>query len=256
MKTLLLRSLTGLVFVALVVGSVLWDHIAFVCVFGFFTFVSLFEYARLREKTNGLKFQWHSIISGMLIYVAFYLNSLLFTEIPLLIVPAKVSPLFTEIIFSITYIALPFSLLQVMPFIPVTIHFSFPVALCLFILIWTYDTFAYLTGMLFGRHKLAEKISPKKTWEGVIGGALFCFASAYILSLYVPELTIALWFVFAVITIIAGTIGDLFESVLKRKADVKDSGAILPGHGGILDRFDAVLFIVPFVFLFLSFIKC
>jgi phosphatidate cytidylyltransferase len=127
----------------------------------------------------------------------------------------------------------------------------------LFILIWTNDTFAYIVGKSMGKHKLFERISPKKTIEGFIGGILFAVFAGYLISkLYIKaspkfsEKSIVIWCIIALIVGIIGTIGDLIESKFKRIAGVKDSGKIMPGHGGILDRLDSVIFVAPFVFLF------
>ena len=127
----------------------------------------------------------------------------------------------------------------------------------LFILIWTNDTFAYIVGKSMGKHKLFERISPKKTIEGFLGGILFAVFAGYLISkLYIKaspkfsEKSILIWCIIALIVGIIGTIGDLIESKFKRIAGVKDSGKIMPGHGGILDRLDSVIFVAPFVFLF------
>ena len=124
----------------------------------------------------------------------------------------------------------------------------------MFVIIWTSDVFAYLAGSMFGKHKLMERISPKKTWEGSIGGLFFSLIAAYILSLLVPQLSLVEWMILTIIIVISGTLGDLVESLLKRNADVKDSGTIFPGHGGVLDRFDAVIFATPMVFVYINLI--
>jgi phosphatidate cytidylyltransferase len=123
----------------------------------------------------------------------------------------------------------------------------------LFILIWTNDTFAYLVGKSIGKHKLLERISPKKTIEGFIGGVVFAVILGYIISKYYIEVNqsnIYIWIIIALIVGIFGTIGDLIESKFKRIAGIKDSGKIMPGHGGILDRLDSVIFVAPIVYLF------
>jgi phosphatidate cytidylyltransferase len=107
---------------------------------------------------------------------------------------------------------------------------------------------------MFGRHKFFERLSPKKTWEGTIGGALFGIAGSFVLSLFYPELTIPEWIGYALTIIIFGTFGDLFESMMKRTAGLKDSGNIMPGHGGILDRFDSILMAAPFAFIYIVFV--
>jgi phosphatidate cytidylyltransferase len=119
----------------------------------------------------------------------------------------------------------------------------------IFVLIWVYDSASYACGSLFGKHPLFPRISPKKTIEGMIGGAFFTLLFAYFFN-HCPELgnySNIEWLVIAVVIIIAATFGDLVESLLKRSLDIKDSGSIMPGHGGFLDRFDAFLFTVPFV---------
>lgn len=122
-----------------------------------------------------------------------------------------------------------------------------------FILIWVNDSFAYLTGMLIGRHKMWERHSPNKTWEGTIGGALFCIAAAILAGPHFDADThVAGWAVIGLICSVAGTLGDLVESMFKRYCGVKDSGKIMPGHGGVLDRFDSILMTVPFVMLIIG----
>lgn len=122
----------------------------------------------------------------------------------------------------------------------------------LFVIIWSSDVFAYLVGSAIGKNRLFERVSPKKSWEGSIGGLSFALLAAYILSLIYPQISLVNWLVLAIIIVIAGTFGDLVESMLKREAGVKDSGTILPGHGGVLDRFDATIFAVPFVFVYVN----
>lgn len=117
-------------------------------------------------------------------------------------------------------------------------------------MIWCNDTFAYICGKLFGKHKLYEKISPKKTIEGFIGGLLFTQIAAFVIFRYMEiGASLTFWMCTALGISIIGTIGDLIESKYKRQAGVKDSGSIMPGHGGILDRFDSILFAAPFIFL-------
>ncbi len=125
----------------------------------------------------------------------------------------------------------------------------------LFILIWTNDTGAYLTGSLLGRHKLFERVSPKKSWEGSVGGAVFTLAAGLLFWRFSGVGGAAQWIGLSLLTVVAGTYGDLLESLLKRSAGVKDSGKILPGHGGILDRFDSILLAAPVALAYLEIIR-
>jgi len=119
----------------------------------------------------------------------------------------------------------------------------------IFILIWVNDSFAYLVGKSIGRTKLFPAVSPKKTWEGTIGGFIFTMGAAYIMARYEPIVNPLQWMILAAVIVITGSLGDLIESKLKRGAGVKDSGAILPGHGGMLDRLDSLVFAAPFAYL-------
>ena len=156
---------------------------------------------------------------------------------------------------GIIYITLPIMLFSMIG-IPVNDPGNYRMHLVLgfFIILWSSDTGAYLAGMKFGKHKLFERISPKKTWEGSIGGTALALTVAWILSRYFPELSLNEWLVFAFIIVVFGSLGDLAESLLKRSLNVKDSGSILPGHGGALDRFDGLFGAAPFVFLYLYFL--
>lgn len=125
------------------------------------------------------------------------------------------------------------------------------VPLGIVLLIWANDTFAYFTGSLLGKHKILPAISPKKSWEGFFGGLIFALITGWILSRYFSKLNLQQWMIVALIVVVFGTIGDFFESMIKRQAGVKDTGNLLPGHGGFLDRFDALIFCVPFVAMYL-----
>lgn len=151
------------------------------------------------------------------------------------------------------YLTLPLSLLSFLAFgYDKSGEYHYALILGLFIFIWVNDSFAYLSGSLWGKHKMFERISPKKSWEGFIGGVLFTIAAAVIYSHYFPELSLLEWVGYALITIVAGTYGDLIESLFKRTLGVKDSGNILPGHGGILDRIDSVVFAIFGQFIYIE----
>lgn len=151
---------------------------------------------------------------------------------------------------GILYVAVPFALINILTF-----HgdsYSYEILLGLLILTWANDIGAYFTGILFGKTKLFERISPKKSWEGSVGGAIFAAVSAFVVSNYFEGLNRFEWIIISVIVVIAGTYGDLVESHFKRSMQIKDSGSSIPGHGGFLDRFDSLLLAVPFVVVFLK----
>ena len=161
----------------------------------------------------------------------------------------------SKYLYLLGYVILPFIFITKISF--GVVDYNPKIIIGLFILIWTNDTFAYIVGKSIGKNKLFEKISPKKTIEGFFGGIVFAILAGYLISKYYIKATpqfsdksILIWTIIAVIVGVIGTIGDLIESKFKRIAGVKDSGKIMPGHGGILDRLDSVIFVAPFVFLF------
>ena len=164
-------------------------------------------------------------------------------------------------LFPLIYIVVPFSMLPFSAFSRTGLGsllphgntiFSPGIVVGFFLILWANDTGAYITGMLFGRHRLMERISPKKSWEGVFGGAVIALIAAWLLSTFMGVVSTAGWLVIAIVISVAGTFGDLIESMLKRSMGVKDSGAIMPGHGGFLDRFDSTFLSFPLVYLFIS----
>ncbi len=164
--------------------------------------------------------------------------------------PDKFTTNFVSITSGLFYVLLPLSLIPFICFYDG--YYDYHLLFGFFILLWTYDSFAYITGVLVGRHRIMPSLSPKKSWEGFGGGLIFAISMSYVASLFFSRLTFIEWAGLAVIIVITATAGDFIESAMKRNAAVKDSGKFLPGHGGILDRFDSVLFSVPFVYLYLS----
>ena len=160
---------------------------------------------------------------------------------------------FTNIAYTflgLFYVAIPFSLLNIAVFDETGYHFE--VILGCLLILWASDTGAYFAGTFFGKRKLFERISPKKSWEGFFGGAVLALLFAFGVSKYLDYLNTVQWMVVAVIIIVAGTFGDLIESLLKRSIEIKDSGTTLPGHGGFLDRFDGLLISAPFIVAYLE----
>ena len=148
------------------------------------------------------------------------------------------------------YIGTPFALMHSLAFYHGGYHFQLPLAV--FILVWINDTGAYLSGVTIGKHKFFERISPKKTWEGTIGGFVFTLLGSYVISLFWHDLSMVQWLFFGGVISIMSVLGDLLESMFKRSIGVKDSGSILPGHGGFLDRFDAVIFALPMAVFYIE----
>ena len=278
MKTLITRTLTGIAFVVLVVAAVLGSEWFLVNVFLFFTCLAMYEYRTLL-KQNNIKLSVAFYIIGLLVYfivssasswifmlpyaplwtVVILLLSVFVLFFTLFIVGlfSKQEQPFQSIsyaVLGILWIVIPFALVNFVPMLR-GVSGKF-LLLSVFIFIWLYDTFAYCVGMLIGKHRLFERISPKKSWEGAIGSTLLTLTAAYFANLLFPivPLTPFQWMGLALIIIVFGTLGDLVESLFKRQLSVKDSGAILPGHGGILDRFDSLLLAMPFVLLYLSII--
>jgi phosphatidate cytidylyltransferase len=269
-KELTTRTLTGAGLVVLMAIAILLGKYSFFLFFALLIVGSLWEFYNISELLG----KHPQKISGITIGIVVFLFSFLYssgyveTETMLLIILGILYLIISELyrkhqepfeniastIMGIIYIAVPISMLWPIVFRDNIYQFNYHLILSYFIIIWTYDSFAYLTGVVLGKTKLFERISPKKSWEGAIGGFVFALLAAYILSRFFNELTMYQWFVFAAITTVFGTFGDLAESLLKRSADIKDSGNILPGHGGLLDRFDAMFLAIPALYLYLQFI--
>jgi phosphatidate cytidylyltransferase len=263
MNNLVVRSLTGLVFISAIIGSILWNEWAVTLIFGGFMLLGIHEFTGLVNKHTPYSVQrWFTITVAALIFVAFaadfsghFETEGLFLLLPVLLI-SLVSSLFRQSTTPLQNAAIGFFswIYILVPFIMI-VHIAFaennPWELIgMFVLIWTNDTMAYATGRLFGRTKLFERISPKKTWEGTIGGILFALLAGFLWSVYLSELPLWFWLIVSPLVAAAAIFGDLFESQLKRQLGVKDSGTILPGHGGILDRFDAALLAVPVFYAF------
>lgn len=262
------RTLTGIVFVVVLVGAIWFSPLSFFLLLLFINTLGLWEYASIFEGRPEAPNKWVTtaigtiifmlLLSGSLLPVPAYLTKLI---IPLLFVPCiaelysgKADP-FQRAALSmsgILYLILPLYCFDLIATSSTHYHYTWQLPLSYFILIWSSDTFAYLSGRAFGKHKLFERISPKKTWEGSIGGAICTMLISFVLYRFYGIYPLPVWLGLAVIIVVCGTLGDLVESMLKRSLDVKDSGNILPGHGGILDRFDSLLFSAPFAWAFLS----
>lgn len=258
MNETLTRTLSGAVYIILLVGCALFP-VPFVLLFGVFMALAVYEFCALTNIPKTLPIVLASLSYGLFTAVnwtdtfsAALLLATLFVSIRLLqfLFSARFSPLdvSSRYVALIGYIVLPFLILSKLPFLGG--EFRSATIIGIFILIWANDTFAFLVGKAIGKRKLFEAVSPKKTREGFFGGWIFALAFSIPVALFLAKDALWQWLVIATIVSYFGTLGDLIESKFKRIAHVKDSGRIMPGHGGILDRLDSVIFVAPFVFLF------
>ncbi len=262
LNNLTLRIITGTLLGFLILGSVLLSPLAQGIVFSTFMMVGLWEFYRMCEKMDnthvskemgmfiglfiyvlliGMSMKWLPIISITIIFPLFF--SLILVELwkkhahPVLNIAI--------LVLGIIYVVIPF-------YLSIDLNLRnkeyLPSVAGMLILIWTNDTMAYFIGKKWGKHKLFARISPKKTWEGTVGGLLFTLLMGIVIGAYINQGLIFFWMISALIIGPCAIFGDLLESLFKRSLDIKDSGNILPGHGGVLDRFDAVLFSIPFFY--------
>lgn len=262
------RVITGILFGVIMIGSLLFKE-SLILLLGVIILLGLIEYYRLMKKAGTHPFSSAGITVGIFLYLLFAYISYMHNSYKWMVIAI---PLFALIfiaeiwrnkegpfrniavtLMGICYLAVPMILL-----LHIAFRFNDPVddfhgsfLLGYLILIWANDTGAYFTGSRFGRRKLFERISPGKTWEGFFGGMLTSLLTAIAVSVYIHELSLSQWLIISFLAVTAGTAGDLVKSLLKRSVGVKDSGTILPGHGGILDRFDALLLSTPFVYFYL-----
>lgn len=272
MNNLVTRTITGVIFVAAVLGSIMFQeqYYTFTALFSVFCTLALIEfYGIINAKENVSVNVPYMVFCGILLYFGCFwcsnFNSdpntitgfLLLIAYVLSIIILIISELYRgkphptyNLAFSIygqVVVALPFGALNFIA------RDQFHL-LALFVFIWLFDTGAYVFGSSFGKHKMIERISPKKSWEGEIGGALTTVGVAIAYSFYIGQ-PLWQWIVFALIVVIFGTFGDLSESMLKRASGLKDSGNILPGHGGMLDRFDSMLLAAPVIYIYIEILK-
>lgn len=271
-KNMLVRTVTGVLFVAALVTSFLRFE-AMVFLFAIITGLTLWEYATIVNTMKAVRInRFISTAAGVYFFlaVAGYCSgitpSAVFIPYLLTVVYLFVSELYTRhehaindwayTMLSQMYIALPFAMLNVLAFQSSDdgIRYCRILPLSIFIFLWTNDTGAYCVGSLLGRHKLFPRISPAKSWEGSLGGAILVLIAASLISQLIDDasiLTLYEWLGLGLVVTIFGTWGDLVESLFKRTVGIKDSGNILPGHGGMLDRFDSALMAIPAAVVYL-----
>lgn len=265
------RTITGLSFGAVVITACLFSQVSSAILLCLVSGLCVYEFSHLLIKDNGLphhhliylfflpigyfayKIQWIPdliCIQGVfaLLYILFVVE--LFSK--------RAKPFYILAIsaLSVFYIVIPFIFgIDMIYCTHVEINKAGNIfVLCIIFMVWASDVFAYLLGSLIGKHKMFERISPKKTWEGTISGVIGANIVGILCSKYLPHFNFELtfWISLATLCSVVGILGDLIESMLKRSLNIKDSGTILPGHGGFLDRFDALIFVLPFSWLYVE----
>ncbi len=279
MKNLLLRTVTGVIFVAAVVGSFLRPE-TMVLLFALVTALTVWEFGGLVNRREGVTInRFITTVAGVYLFLAMtyfcsdvyggMAKSVVFIPYLITIIYLLVAELYLKhadpiadwayTMLSQMYIALPFSLLNALAFNATaegTVVYNPLLPLSVFVFLWMNDTGAYCVGSILGRHKLFPRVSPGKSWEGSIGGGLVVMGVAWLVATYVdngaqPMLTVWQWLGLGLTVVVCGTWGDLVESLFKRTLGIKDSGTILPGHGGMLDRFDSSLLAIPAAVVYL-----
>lgn len=276
MKNLIVRSITGIFFVAAIVVCFMRPE-AMEFLFALVTGLTIWEYCGLVNDVKNVQVnRFISTVAGVYFFLAvggfcsgMVQSGAVFIPYLLTVVYLFISELYTKAENPINnwaytmlgqmYIALPFSTINVLAFNATpdgTVTYNWLVPLCVFIFLWANDTGAYCSGSLLGKHKLFPRISPGKSWEGSAGGAVVVVAAAWAAGTWLDQpgdslLTIPQWIGLGLVVVVFGTWGDLVESLLKRTLGIKDSGSILPGHGGMLDRFDSSLMAMPAAVLYL-----
>ena len=271
-KDILTRAVAGSIYILVILFGVLGGRFPFLLVFGVILGVGLFEFYRMVERvTSHAISKIFNIASGILLFLSvfLYIEGISVFALPTLILLYMLiliaSAIFLrrdDILHSIIYsgfgqiyITLPLSLLLLLSYSyqsnPVNGESPWIPVLGLFVFLWVNDTAAYFIGSLIGKHKLMEHISPKKSVEGFFAGIVFTVLASLLFARVFPALPPLFWVGFAILVSLFGTVGDLFESLIKRTCNVKDSGNLIPGHGGILDRIDSLLVAAPAVYLYL-----
>jgi len=267
-SNLVQRAITSLVGAALMLAALIYSDWTYFLIFGTILGMSQMEFYKLSGLDGMLPLKSFGTILGLLIFALTFMvekehlpHEYLYLIFPLVSLTFFIKLYkktdkkpFTGVAYTylgIFYVAVPISLLNLAVFsVDGLYHYEILVG-CLLIL-WASDSGAYFAGTRFGKTKLFERVSPKKSWEGFLGGAFSAIVVAFVISQYFTVLEDWKWLVIAGIIIIAGTYGDLIESLFKRSIEIKDSGSVLPGHGGFMDRFDGLLLSAPFITAFLK----
>ena len=270
MKEILIRSFSGLLYISLLVLALFNEHVLIV-LFYIFGIICLAELNKLIQLKSIIPYILFTILYFVFGYWQFVMNSnkgldeatqilqviTIFVQLFLIkdLFSEKTIPLFHSKRFIITTFYLSSAFVFLVLITKYNGAFDYKILLGSFILVWVNDTFAFLVGSKFGKQKLFPSVSPKKTVEGFLGGLFFACVASYFIATFTQSLSFTQWLILAIIVSVFGTLGDLIESKFKRQANVKDSGIIMPGHGGLLDRLDSIIFAAPFIYLFLRIVQ-
>lgn len=276
MKNFIQRAITGLIFVAVLIGCIIGSPLSFGLLFSIISAMATAEFCNLMNKHEGVCVNRNICVLGSVsLFLCFFYYGMnpaqtgIFIPYLIITIYLMVSELYLKkkhplnslayAMLSQIYVGLPFALLNVLAFHSngwdSVSEYQFILPLSIFAFNWINDTGAYCTGMLLGKHPLFKRISPKKSWEGSIGGAVFSIAGAFALAYFFPIMSTAAWVGMGLTVVVFGTWGDLTESLMKRHLGIKDSGNILPGHGGMLDRFDSAIMAIPAAVVYLYLIS-
>ena len=271
MKNLIPRSISGLIYALIIIFGTTGHPWLFIGLMGVFMLICLYEYISITELSGKLHIILSFIASPLIFYYysdyllgqysVFVMSSMSFAG-PVLFILAVYTIMFStnelyiefgKATVGIIYTAVPFGLALTIPSIGLDLgkEVISPEILYIFILIWLSDTMAYLVGSAFGKTKFAPKISEKKTWEGLIGGVIFTVIAGFVIHNYILPDNRFNWIIIGLIVAIFAPLGDLVESKIKRSFNAKDSGNLIPGHGGFLDRLDSFIFVIPMVYLYI-----
>ena len=261
MKELFIRTFTGIILIVLVAGSILLGPETFCVMLLLIYFLALRELFVLLQKRD-LSVRWFRAFPGALLLVLAYAVFKFHLSLLWFLLPGAfwfIAVLRYGITLAGTlaflWLALPLSSFLALGWMQADSRYMYQLPLALITLLWINDTFAYLTGSLLGRHRMTPLLSPGKTWEGFAGGMLFTLLGGWIIWKLTGMAALWSWFGISLIASVLGFGGDLFESGLKRTVKVKNAGELLPGHGGILDRFDSLFFVSPAVLLLVVLLK-
>ena len=264
-----LRLFTAIIGAFVIIAGTAYNMWAYFAIFLVLSILTQWEFYKLAHLDEKLPLKvWGTLIGQVFFAMTFLYEAKILEDLKyfLLVFPLLASVFmiklykkddekpFTSIAYTflgIIYVAIPFSLLHIIAFAERG-SYSHEVIVGILLILWASDTGAYFSGILLGKKKLFERVSPKKTWEGSIGGGLLALTMAYVLSRFFHDLNTIQWLVASGLIVVTGIYGDLIESVFKRSIEIKDSGTALPGHGGFLDRFDSLLLAAPFIVVFIK----